>query len=71
MRPGPSQEPPPRRRKGPIWWHKDICAESKVQAVIGREDYFLSPDDHFNSRGNDKRERVYEWRLIDERAPFS
>jgi hypothetical protein len=33
-----------RRREGPIWWHKDICAESTVQAVIGREDYLLSPE---------------------------
>jgi len=46
-------------------------------SLIGREDYFLSADGllmpaendqpppdlrSFNSRGNDKRERVYEWR---------
>src|SRR6266571_5097339 len=54
MRPGPSQELPPRRRKGPIWWHKDICAESKVQAVIGREDYFLSADGLLMPAENDQ-----------------
>jgi hypothetical protein len=33
-----------RRHEGPIWWHKDIYAVSTVQAVIGREDYLLSPE---------------------------
>jgi hypothetical protein len=50
-----------RRREGPIWWHKDIRAESAIQAVIGREDYLLSP----------VRELVYEWPLIDARDPHS
>jgi hypothetical protein len=28
----------------PIWWREDICAESNVHVIIGKDDYFLSAD---------------------------